>query len=267
MWTSIACAVSLMSLAPGQADQLKLSNARFTYGPLGMERTETKILPGDSFYLAFDIENARVKKNTINYDMLLELIDSNGKPIFSRNNENNKVLNYQGGSRQPSYASVVIGGDQKPGKYKLRVTVRDRVADKKARLTRDFEVRKKALGIVQVQAPAMSFVGLPFQVFFRVEGFGRDAKKAPDIEVRLTILDEKGKKTAEPITYKIPPPDLSEDVKIEEVTSWPIQLTFPLNRAGKFTITLEVEDKVAKKTVELPYKVTVLDPRQYESGK
>jgi hypothetical protein len=267
MWTSFACAVGLMALAPGQADRLKLTNARFTYGPLGMEHTITKIVPGDAFYLAFDIENAKARNNTINYDMLLEFVDSKDKVIFSQNNENNKVLNLLAGSRQPSYASVVIGTDTKPGKYTLRVTVRDRIAKKRARLTREFEVIKKTFAIVQLQAQAMRFVREPFQLVFRVEGFERNTKKLPEIVVTMTIVDEAGKATmAKPITMKLPPEDLSDEVEPQNVTSWPVQLAFPLNRAGKFTIKLEATDKVAKKTIKLPYKITVLDTRKYESG-
>jgi hypothetical protein len=276
MWTSFACAVGLMVLAPAQSDTLNLTNARFTYGPLGMERTNPKIYPGDSFFLAFDIENARTDPKTgkIFYDLLLELLDGKGKIIFSRDNPNSEVLNALNSSRQPSYASVLIGSDQKPGKYTLRVTVTDRATKtktspaKKAYLKKDFEVLKKGFGFVQVQAPAMSFVGgAPFQVTYRVEGFDRDAKKAPDLTVEMTILDENGKETLpKPVTMRIPK-DLSEDVKPENITTLPLQYTFPLNKAGKFTVQLKATDNVAKKTIKLPLKITVLDPRKYESPK
>jgi hypothetical protein len=259
-----------MALAPAQADKLTLTNARFTYGPLGMERTNPKIYPGDSFYLAFDIVNAKTNERTgkIFYDMLLELYDRSGakeKLIFSQENPN-EALNSLRSSRQPAFASVLISGDQKPGKYQLRLTVTDRSTKKKATLTRDFVVLKKGFGFVQVQAPAMRFVGELFQASLRLEGFDRDAKGAPNLTVEMTILDEDGKETLpKPVTMKVPK-DL-ENVKPEEIVTLPLQYAIPLNKAGKFRVLLRATDHKAKKTVELPLKFTVLDPAKYESAK
>src|SRR5262245_39213728 len=173
MWTSFACAVSLLALAPSQSGSLKLSNARFTFGLLGMERTDTKVQAGDVLYLAFDIENAKVNEKTgkVRYDMLFELIDSKGKLFYSRDSTNQEVLNAFKSNRQPALANVVIGRDQKPGKYTVQVTVTDKIAKKKAVLKRDFQVVKKAFGIVQFQSPAVSFVGLPLVVQGFLEGF------------------------------------------------------------------------------------------------
>src|SRR5262249_34748795 len=142
--------------------------------------------------------------------------------------------------------TVVIGPDQKPGKYLMRVTVTDRPTKKKATLTKEFQVMKKGFGFVQLQAPAVSFVGTPYPIVFNVEGFERGPKKAPKFSVKMVIVDEDGKETlARPVTINIPK-DLSEDVKPETVTTLPLQFTFPLNRAGKFTVRLEAEDQVGK---------------------
>jgi hypothetical protein len=271
MRTLLACAVALLAVVPGQAQTLKLTNPRFLYGPLGSERPSTKILPGDSFYLAFDIENAKVNMATgkIRYDMKLELVDSQDRPIFKRDNVNQEALNAFKSSRHPSYATVVIGGDQKPGKYRMRVTVTDRLSKQKATLTKEFQVVRKTFGFVQFQAPAVSFVGTPLPISVRVEGFGRDAKRAPNFSVKMTIFDEKAEHSlSKPVTINIPK-DLAEEVRPEDVTSLPLTFTFPLNRAGKFTILLEAEDKAGspKKTIKFPYKIEVLDPRKYENGK
>jgi hypothetical protein len=55
MWTTFAL-VAALSTAPGQADGLKLANVRASYGPFGVARKDDKVLPGDTFFLEFDIE-------------------------------------------------------------------------------------------------------------------------------------------------------------------------------------------------------------------
>src|SRR6266511_1350942 len=75
MWATLAVAASL-SMAPAQqpAGPLKLSNDRVTNGLLGANRTETKLLPGDTFWVAFDVENPTVTKaGRVLYSMGMEL--------------------------------------------------------------------------------------------------------------------------------------------------------------------------------------------------
>src|SRR5690349_17276155 len=116
MWTSLVCAVSLMSLAPSQADTLSISNARFIYNPLGMERPN-KFLPPDGLVLAFDINNLSTDKKTgkVVYGVLLEFNNEKGKRVFTQNNKNIEELNALGGSRLSTFASGLIGRDTTPG--------------------------------------------------------------------------------------------------------------------------------------------------------
>src|SRR2546427_725234 len=76
MWTTLAFAAAL-TLAPAQAGQLELTNARTTYGLLGAPRTDGKYLPGDSFTLSFDIEGMTVDDSgKVLYSIALEVADS-----------------------------------------------------------------------------------------------------------------------------------------------------------------------------------------------
>ena len=64
MLATLAIATAL-SLTPAQDSQLKLSNARTTYGFLGNARETNKFLPGDVLFLAFDINGMTVGKRGV----------------------------------------------------------------------------------------------------------------------------------------------------------------------------------------------------------
>jgi hypothetical protein len=267
MWTSATLALGLLTVLPHQTDKLQLTNARFTYGLFGMERTDSKFLRGDLLLLIYDIENLAVSKKTgkMTYRIVMELTDSKKNLIFRKNNRI-EALNALGGSTQPAWANVTIGPDQKPGKYAIKITVTDITGKQEAKLVKRFEVLKAGFGLINVKAPVVSFIGPTFPIQFTVVGFKRGKNKFPKVNVKVSILDSRGKQTFKPLTMSIPK-DLSEDIKPEDISDLPFPLSFVLNRAGKFTIRMEAEDLIAKKKVKLEYKITVLDPRKYESGK
>ena len=162
---------------------------------------------------------------------------------------------------------MVIGLDQPPGKYTLRVTVTDRISKDRKELSRNFEVLKRGFGIVRLTAPCVGFTGQSFMAHFGVVGFRKGTDKVPKVSVRMNILDENSKATlTKPFTVEIPK-DLPEEAKAEDLTVLPMQFPFPLNRPGTFTIQLEATDQISKETVKQSYKITVLDPKKYETGK
>src|SRR5436190_2042122 len=59
MWTTIALAMTLAG-TPGESGELRLSNIRPTYGLLGSERPNSRLLPGDVFFVTFDIDALKV---------------------------------------------------------------------------------------------------------------------------------------------------------------------------------------------------------------
>src|SRR5437899_2957692 len=112
MWTTLAL-VAAMSLAPGQAGQLSLTNVHGTFGLLGAERTNTKFIPGDTYFLAFTIDGLKVDATgEIQYSMGMEVVDSKGKAIYAQTPQDRTAFNSLGGSRLPAFAHVDIGLDQ-----------------------------------------------------------------------------------------------------------------------------------------------------------
>lgn len=270
MLTNLALFAAL-SMTPGQATGLALSNPRITYGELGSPRPDSKLLPGDVFNLSFDIEGITVNEaGRVKYGMAMEVVDKEGKSIFKQKPVERDDFLPLGGTRLPARAYVSIGLDQAPGTYTCKVTVTD-MADKAKGVTKtleqNFEVLPKAFGIVQlytaadlegkIPSPLVGVAGQTMFVHFGVVAFERDAKtKQPSLTIEMVVYDKDRQPTLpKPTTKQIPD---EVDGKVDEnVPGIPMRFLVPLNREGGFLIELKVTDNVAKKTtkVYLPLRI------------
>lgn len=257
-----------LGLSVMQAGKLELTNVRPTYGVLGSPRPDTKVFPGDVFWLAFDMDNVKT--------------DAAGKAVYSMGVEflkDGKVLvgekgpgapqtadNSLGGNRLPVFAKAEIGLDTQPGEYTMRVTVTDQTAKTSAVLERKFQVQPPGFGLVRlgtsydqaghIPAPMVGVPGQFLYVNFAAVGFDRDkAKKQPNLQVDMSVLDEKGK----PVLDKVEPGTVNEKNNVpDDVRLIPMQFRLTLNRPGKFTVELKGSDLVSKKTSTVRFPVTVL---------
>ena len=150
MWATLAF-VTALSLAPHQAGDLKLTNARATYGVLGIPRTDNKVIPGDIYCVTFDIENLDVAPDGgVLYSMGMELLNSKGKAEFAREPQELEAKNDLGGTSMPGFALAEVGTETPPGEYTMKVTFTDRSAKATQTLSRKFEVLKPQLGFVRI---------------------------------------------------------------------------------------------------------------------
>jgi hypothetical protein len=269
MWTTIPLMLAL-SLAPGQGGKLDLTNARVTYGLLGADRSEKKFLPVDLLYIAFDIENISVDdEGKVVYSMGMEIVDSKDKTIYKGEPRKLEAYNSLGGNRVPASAYVELNADQPPGEYTVKVTVTDEVAKASKTLTHKFELGKKDFGMVRLQttyddqgmfaAPPRGVPGQSLWFNFLVVGFDRGSSKQPDVHVEMVVLDDKDKETVKkPFAGDVN--EKSEKVP-EKVIALPMQFRLTLNRPGKFTVKLRATDRIAKKTAEISFPVTVVEPK------
>src|SRR5437660_12214963 len=75
--------LSALSVVPAQEGQLRLTNERTTLGIMGAPRGNDKLLPGDVYFLTFDIENLKVDDHgKVQYRMSMEVLDKQGKAQF-----------------------------------------------------------------------------------------------------------------------------------------------------------------------------------------
>jgi hypothetical protein len=269
MWATLALATAL-NLAPAQSGTLQLKNDRATYGPLGQERKDSRILGGDYYIVAFDIEGLKVRDDgQVKYSMSLELTNKEGKSQYRQDPQELEAYNPLGTGRVPGVVQVFVGTDQPEGEYTIKVTVKDLATEKSATLTRKFEVLPRKFGFVQVgfsyqvpvrdvalAAPPIGVAGQTLLLNFAVVGFELDKarKDQPNIETSLRVFDEDGKQTlAKPFS------GTANEVGPEHKKGIPMQFTLSLNRPGKFKLQLKATDKVSGKTAEQALDLTVIE--------
>jgi hypothetical protein len=262
MWTSLAFLAAL-SLTPGQADALAVTNVKNTYGVRGPIRPDNKIIPGDAFILTFDIEGITVDESgKVLYSMATEVTDGNGKVQYKQDARDLEAINALGGKTLPAYVHIDVGLDQPPGEYTVKVTITDRAAKRNTVLSQKFQVQKKAFGMVRLTttsdaegqgSTALFGSGETAFVNYSVVGFARGKDKKPNVNVEMRVLDEKGQPTlAKPFTGT-----LNAEVP-DNIVALPVQFMLSLNRPGKFTVELNATDQNSKESAQLSFPLTVL---------
>jgi hypothetical protein len=270
MWITIALA-AVLNLAPDRQDALELKNARFTYGPLGRERKDAKILGGEVLYITFDITGLKVRDDgRVQYCTVLEVVNKEGKLQYKEDPQDAEGYAALGGSRIPASTHVLVGTEQSEGEYEIKVTVKDRANGVSDSCRCRFQVLPPKFGLVQVgmsylvpdsdvnfPAPAVGVVGQRLLVNFTVVGFDLDKsrKDQPHVETSMRVFDEAGKQTlAEPYSGVVKEVDPAYKKGI------PMQFLLQLNRPGRFRIELKATDQVTGKTAEQTLRLTVVEP-------
>ena len=269
MWSSLVLAAAV-SLTPAQpAGGLQLNNARMTYGELGPTRKDTRLIPGDILFIAYDIDGITIGNDGIaNYTMAMEVADAAGKTIFKEAPRDQAELIPLRGAKIPARAFIAIGLDQDPGTYTCKLTVTDKETKVSNSLSMKFEVLKPEFAIVAVRtaydprgdynSPSGGVVGQPIFILFAIATFQRDPKtKQPHVEITYEFLDDKGQPTL-PGPKKDVQDALSPGLVGEKDGAFRKDFLLFLNRPGKFTVRITATDKIGNKksTFELP--VTVL---------
>ena len=246
---------------PTEASAIELKNFRSCYAPLpyGATRLDAKCLPGDFLFLTYDIEGLKFDEQTgkASFVTVLELFDENAKLIFNKETPN-EVIAQLGGSRMPGDLHVQMGRNQKPGKYRIRLTVQDRLTKDQKSHVHSFELLPQQFGIAGVVAPSIGFPGQHHSTEFALVDMTLDANKKADVDVFMRVLDQNGKEVATPVKSSLPR-DLPVGADLEKENFVPMRFPIYLNRSGRFTIDIYAKDNNGKKEVRLSYPLTVLD--------
>jgi hypothetical protein len=260
MLRSFSFAVVVSCLMPLTASALELKNIRPSYGPLGATRDNPKCVPGDSLFISYDIEGLKINPKTgkANYVTTLELIDSSNQVAFQKPTTNDVVLPL-GGARMPGDLIVIMGSNQKPGKYKVRLTVTDNVVKETKQFERAFDVVAPEFSFVGISAKGVGFTGENYLASFALVGVTLDAKMKPSVDIAMRIYDQTGKSLVTPQMLSNLPKDLPEEIDLKKENFVPMQFPIYLNRSGSFFVEVVAQDKLTKKTIQLKYPLTVLD--------
>src|SRR5262249_14401502 len=120
-------ALAALALAPAQDGPLTISNERITFcGEFGPSRPNNRFLPGDTFYLAFDVDNLKMDKaGSVDSMRGMEVTNPAGQSIYKQPPvKHNQVLPL-GGSKMPARGFVLLDVTTPPGTYNCRLTVTD----------------------------------------------------------------------------------------------------------------------------------------------
>jgi hypothetical protein len=255
-----AAALIVMSLAPSRAPALEIVNLRPAYGQNGAARADAKkIAMGDILWIDFTITGLKVdeKLNKVRYDTILELFDSKEKRMLERKSPNEAVLQL-GGSQMPGSMNVVVGDQFQPGKYALKLTVKDNLAKKEVSVVHSFEVLPAAFGFVHIEAPALAVPGADTGMQLLVTGFTPDKKKDPNVDITIRVLDATEKPVAPPMITSFP-----RDLPAGTLQPQILPVVFPItnvNRPGQFYIDIVAVDKNASnKEIKLRLPLMVVD--------
>jgi hypothetical protein len=255
-------ALLALGLLPSLSGAVDIKNIRPCYAPFGATRYDTNCLPGDVLFLTYDIENLVLDKNgKASYVTILELLDAQGKSIFKKETEN-EVVPQLGGTRMPGDLHVIMGPQQAPGKYSIKLTVHDKLGKDAKAFSYGFNVIAPQFGFVGVSAPAVGFPGQHYVTGFALVNMTLDAKNNPNAEVTIRILDDK-KALVTPAVKMLLPRDMPENTDLTKANFVPLTYPVYLNRVGRYTIEVLAADKNGNKTAELRYPLTVLDVSAY----
>jgi len=257
----------VLTLLPHLASaQLQITHKRLTYGPLGAVREDNTFLPGDYLFMSFDIEGLTFDPATgkASYETVLELYDATNTKIF-RKATPNEVSAQLGGTRLPGDLHVIMGRDQKPGKYVVRLIVTDKLTKQLKWFDHRFDLLPKNFGLFGVTAPAVGFPGQHYQASFALGDMVLDAGKKPNVDVTMRVLDARGVQFGVKPIITVLPKDLPDDIKLDGKENFvPMQFPIYLNRAGRYVIEVEATDKLSNKTAKLRYTLNVVDIERIE---
>jgi hypothetical protein len=254
--------IALVAFAAPLHAEPKLENVRLTYGDPGPTRPSAKVLPGDELTVAFVMTGlAKDDDGKVNLSLMGELFDAQGKSLIKTPARTANTLLTLGGTELPGSLIFDLPADFPAGKYVVRGLVKDLLAGKEARAEQGVEVLPPKLGIARLYLPGDAqgqsssggnlTVGQVLYVRCQGVGFARKEKQI-HLVGSMRVLDESGKSLfPNALSFS-----LAQEAP-EEVNHVSFRFSASTNRAGRFTVQIEVEDKIAGKSVteELPLVV------------
>lgn len=273
MLTAIALATILGS-TPAQPGTLNLTNVRMTIGELGPPRDNSKLLPGDVLFIAYDIDGLTINNDGVaKYTMAMEVTDAAGKLIFKQDPRELEDFVPLRGNKMPARAYITVGLDQPPGNYNCKISVTDTKTKAIGSLNQKFEVLKKDFAVVavytsydgrgEISAPTTGQVGQTVFLQFSIAGFERDQKtKQPNVEIQFQVYDDKGTPLfADEKGIPKPRKHIQDDKSAQMVkeTDGAFALQFPIfmNRPGKFVVEITATDNASPAKKKFVYKLPI----------
>jgi len=256
--------ISLLQAPALGADGLTLANPHLTHGALGPVRTGKDVKPGDTLYLAFEIQGLSTDATgKATYSTAVEVTEG-AKSLYKQPARKYQEFLPLGGGVSPAFAQVDLGIDSHAGDYVMHVTVTDTATGKSQTIKQPVTVAPRGFDIVHlsISGDAAGLVpigayaaGQPFWVHAAAVGFERSTAgtKQPKVDFTLSVLGADGL----PIVKQPFSGTIDKDVPIN-ATALPVNFFVPLNRPGTFTLQLTARDGVGKGSSTVSFPITVV---------
>lgn len=253
--------LAALAFSPGETGSLRLSNVRATYGVLGPDRPDNKILPGDTLVISYDIEGIQPGADgQAHYRIGMEVADQQRNLHFKQAPKARAVKMTAGSPILQGVATLHVGLDQPPGEYTVKLIVTDDGQHASKEVTKTYEVVSKQFGLVRVgvdgdattKAVDPSFhTDRPGRINFSAVGFGHGPGGQPDVRVVMTVQQD-GRPALDQPNVGV----LDKGVP-DKALMVPMEFQLQLTRSGRYTVELRAEDRVTGQTATATFPITV----------
>lgn len=248
--------------------ELKLVEARPTYGRLGSTRPNTKVLPGEDLFVEFVVSGFdKGNDGRPEVSLSAELIDAQDAVVARVPTAKARVQLALGGDAFAGHVHFGLPLDFSPGKYTVRGILTDNRSGEKEVVEQMFEVTPLDFGLVRVRlagdvtgavpSGGNMTVGQEVFVLARGVGFARKVKKIHVVGT-MTIREQSGKDQSAKPAAPAPITVAFEKEVDDNQDHLDFRWTINVNRPGRFIAQLEVRDEISGKHVayELPLAVS-----------
>ncbi len=260
----LAAALLILS-APSAQAKLGIENIQACYGPFGPERKSLDLFPFDELTFRFIVTGAKADaEGKVDATVSTQVLDAAGR-VLVENQYPVKGPLVLGGDSYSQSARLPMVEQSIPGKYAVKITVRDNVSEESAAFQRMITVKALAFKIVgfqffrdsegKIPAPAGGMLGEYLFFRLRVTGFDR-SKGRINIQIAVQIFDADGKEVrTNPVRGDFRQDDATA---VKKIGFWHFGDSFNLTRVGKFTLRFTATDLLTKKSTqfEVPIQVT-----------
>jgi hypothetical protein len=243
-------------------NHLKINRICFAYTPLGPERVQKVVYPGETLQLHAEIagvsRNAQGEKEA---SLAFQVLSSTGKVVASQTQFSKGKPKYDRPVR--STTGIEFPSNTEPGSYTVKFTFADLNTKASRTVTEVLEVRPVEFAIVnprffhdkrdEIPAPCGGITGQPLSIVFSLIGESSPADKHT-FDVVARVLDEEGREEAR---FS----DVSEiKARPEPHLDLNLRLNLRLPYPGQYSVVISVAERSTGKTATHKLPLVVLNP-------
>lgn len=263
MFRSLLPAVMLVFAAPAAA-KLEIKDIIPAYGRLGPPRPDLQVLPYDQVFFRYLLTGLKTTADGDAEVMTTVTVAGPGGKTTGGEPLTAKIPLVFGGNQLPSFATVFLTPEQKPGKYEMKVKVKDVLSGEEAEFSRELELLPMKFAITslnfthdpagEIPSPAGGPAGHAVFVRFLIVGFEK-VKNKIEVDVEARVLDMAG----EPIRPKAMTSTLKSDKadEVKQAKTLTVVNSLLLHAPGAYQLEIILTDKLAGKLTGVRVPISI----------